>query len=112
MPDYRSMYDKDYLGHWDLQGREVTVRIAKVTAGELTAQGGRKSKRPLVYFEGKEKALVLNATNGKVVAGLYGTMTEAWVGKEVTLYPTTTSMGGETVECIRIKPAVPKDGTK
>jgi hypothetical protein len=107
MPDYRGMYDKDYIGHWDLEGKPVTVTIREVKAGDLTQQGGRKSKRPLVFFEGAEKALVLNKTNGKIIAGLYGTKTEGWVGKKITMYPTITNFGSETVECIRVKPEVP-----
>jgi hypothetical protein len=107
VPDYRTMFDRDYLGAWDLTGREVTATISRVAGGELTGQGGRKSKKPLVYFEGKEKALACNKTNAKTIAALYGANTDGWVGKAITMYPTTTSMNGETVDCIRVKPAVP-----
>lgn len=105
MPDYRGMYDSEYLGHWDLQGKEHTVTISKIEVGKLTAQGGRKSKRPIVYFEGKEKGLVVNKTNGKVIASMYGPITESWVGQQVVLYPTTTNFGADVVECIRVKHA-------
>lgn len=107
--DYRSMYDRDYIGHWDLGGRDVTVTISKVIAGELTAIGGRKSKKPIVYFEGKEKGLVCNKTNAKTIAALYGNVVENWVGKRITLYTSTTRdpSGGGDVECIRIRPKVP-----
>jgi hypothetical protein len=108
MPDYRSMFDRDYIGSWDLGGHDVTVKIIKVQAGELTAQGGRKSKKPLCWFEGKEKGLVLNKTNAKTVAAMYGPITEQWIGKQITLYPTQTQMGVETVDCIRIRPQMPK----
>jgi hypothetical protein len=108
MPDYRSMFDRDYIGSWDLAGHDVTVKIIKVQAGELTGQGGRKAKKPFCWFEGKEKGLVLNKTNAKTVAALYGPITEQWIGKQITLYPTQTQMGGETVDCIRIRPQIPK----
>lgn len=110
MPDYRSMFDRDYIGSWDLGGKDVTVTISKVLAGELTAQGGRKSRKPIVYFEGKEKGFVLNKTNAKTIAGLYGTDTAEWVGKGITIYATTTQMGGDTVDCIRVRPVMPKRG--
>jgi len=110
MPDYRSMFDRDYIGSWDLNGRDVVVTIAKVEAKELTSQGNRKTRKPVVFFEGKEKGLALNKTNAKAVAGMYGTKTEEWVGKKITLYPTQTAFGHETVDCIRVRPSIPKEG--
>jgi hypothetical protein len=101
--DYRSMFDRDYIGAWDLAGKDVTIAIARVEGKELTAAGGRKTKKPVVYFEGKEKGFALNKTNGKTIAGMYGNDTAAWIGKKITIYATTTSMGGETVDCIRVR---------
>lgn len=110
--DYRAMFDRDYLGAWDLVDREgnkidVTVEIREVRAGELTGQGGRKAKKPIVWFTGKEKGLALNRTNGKTIATLYGNDTRSWPGKRVTLYATQTQMGGDTVDCIRVRPQIP-----
>jgi hypothetical protein len=108
MPDYRSFFDRDYIGAWDLNGKDMTLTIAKCIGGELVAVGGRKSKKPIVYFEGKEKGFVLNKTNSKLIASLYGNDVAAWAGKQITIYPTQTTMGGETVDCIRVRPAVSK----
>ena len=51
----------------------------------------------------------LNRTNLKTVQALYGTgfSTKALVGKRITLYATTTRMGGQTVDCVRIRPVKP-----
>lgn len=103
MPDYRTMYDSQFLHEYDLTKDEVTVEIASVEVGELTSQGGRKSKKPLVKFRGAEKGLALNKVNGKAIAQLYGTETTEWIGKRVTLFRSTTEMAGETVKCIRVK---------
>lgn len=102
------MMDRDFIFAFDLNGKDVTVTISRVEAGTLTGQGGRKAKKPVVYFEGKEKGLALNATNAKTIAALYGNYTEKWVGRQITLYPATTQMNGETVECIRVRPSAPK----
>lgn len=107
MADYRTMYDATYLGAWDLQGRDITVQIAKVVPGKLGHTGGPRSKKPIVYFERAEKALPLNKTNGLIVAALYGTDAAKWVGQRITLYPTTTQFGGATVDCIRVRPTKP-----
>lgn len=112
MPHWKSYMDRDYIFAFDLNGKDVIVTIAKVVAGELTGQGGRKSKKPVLFFEGKERGLALNATNSKAIAALYGNYTEKWIGKRITLYPTTTQMGGETVECIRVRPTAPNGSAR
>lgn len=109
MPDYRSMFDRDFLGSWDLPpGRDVTVTIARVEAGTLTSQGNRKTRKPVLHFEGKEKGLALNKTNGKAIANMFGPKTEKWIGKQIAIYATTTQFGSEVVECIRVRPTAPK----
>lgn len=112
MPDYRTLFDKEFLYAFHLGGREVTVEIVRVRGGEVTGTGGKKNKKPLVYFRGKEKPLALNSTNAKTIASMYGNNTDDWIGKRVTLYPTTTNFGGETVDCIRIRPGAPRASAK
>jgi len=109
MPHYKTMYDeKDMLFAYDLGGKEATVTIEKVWAGEISGEQGRKSKKPFVSFKGKTKKLALNKTNGKTIAQLYGPDTAGWAGKSITIYPTTTTFGNETVECIRVRPSIPR----
>lgn len=107
MADFRSYFDQPYAGSWDLDGKDVTVTISKVAGGEVMGDGGRKSRKLILYFEKAEKPMVCNKTNGKTIATLYGNDTAEWVGKSITLYPTTTTMGSETKDCIRVRPRVP-----
>jgi hypothetical protein len=107
MPDYRSMFDRAYLGAWDLGGKDVTVRIAKVQ-GETLNNGKTKNKKPVAYFDKSTKGLALNKTNSKAIAAMYGNNTDAWIGKLITLYPTQAQMGGDTVDAIRVRPQVPR----
>lgn len=107
MPHWKSMTDRDYIFAFDLNGKDVTVTIAKVEAGQIASNGGRKAKKPIVYFEGTEKGFPLNSTNARTIASLYTPYTEKWLGQKITLFPTTTQMGGETVECIRVRPTIP-----
>lgn len=109
MTDYRTMYDGEYLGAWDLVGRDVTVTISKVEAKKIKSERG-EIKKPVLFFEGKEKAMVACKTNTKIIAAMYGQHVEKWVGKKITLYATTTPVGGESRDCIRIRPGVPKEG--
>lgn len=107
--DYRSLYGKEWLGSWDLQDKDVTVTIVSCAAGELTAAGGRKSKKPVLTIEKTDKKLALNATNGKTIAAMYGKHVEDWAGKRITLYKSTTRSpdGSGDVECVRIRPTIP-----
>ena len=107
MPDYRSLFDSDYLANWDLD-KDTTVQITKVEVAEIASHNGDKERRPLVYFKSAKKAMVLNKTNGKLIAGMYGPNTDDWRGKRITLYPTTCEAFGDTVGCIRVRPKVPK----
>lgn len=112
MPHWKSMMDNDYLCAHDLKGRDVTVTIEKVEAGKVVGEGGKKSKKPLCYFaEVKDgRPLALNATNCKTLTALFGSNnTDDWNGKRITLFPTTTQMGAETKECIRIRPQLPAE---
>lgn len=111
MAHWKSMMERDYMYAFDLQGRDVTVTIQKVAAGELVGQGGKKTKKPLVWFaESKSgKPLGMNTTNCKTVAAMYGNDCDRWVGKRITLYPTTCSSPEGTVECIRVRPTVPPE---
>lgn len=114
MPDVRTMFDKAYLYAYDLQGRDVTVTIDRVVGGTLTGTGGKSNKKPIVFFKGAKKGLALNITNAKTIAAMYGNSfkTEDWIGKRVTLYPSRTSFGGTEMDCIRIRPTIPKATTK
>jgi hypothetical protein len=50
----------------------------------------------------------LNMTNWDSVAAIAGDDTDDWPGHRVELYPTTTTLRGNTVECTRVRaPKVP-----
>lgn len=108
MADFRKMYDSEWLYAYDLDGKDVTVEIERTEVATLVGSGGRKAKKPAVYFVGKVKGLALCKTNARTIAALYGNDTDKWVGKKITLFPTTTTFGPDTVECIRIRPGAPK----
>jgi hypothetical protein len=111
--DYRTMYDRDYLYAYDLQGRDVTVTISAIKAGVLKDNKGKSTKKPILYFrEAKDgRGLAICKTNGKTIAQLYGNDVEQWIGQRITLFPTTTDVGGETRECIRVRPRKPDTKT-
>ncbi len=98
-------YQSKSISAPDLQGRAVVVTISHV---EMEEVGRSREKKPVVYFRGTKKGLILNRTNAKAISGIAGSaLTEDWEGVAITLYPTQTEFSGETVDCVRVKPVVP-----
>lgn len=111
MTHYKDFFDPSpYVAAHELGGKDVTVTIVRATGGTVEGEKGRKARKGILYFKGAKKPLVLNKTNGKTIAAMYGNHVEEWVGKRITLFPTTTTRDGETVECIRVRPRIPVKG--
>ena len=109
---YNKLFDKEYLGHYDLPDRDVVVVIEEVIPGQVQ-NGNKKDRKPIFRLRGKEKKMICNATNAKTIARLYGSEVEDWVGKSITLYKAeTNAQGGEVVPCIRVRPAIPQPKQK
>ena len=105
--DYRTMFDDKYIGAWNLLGADVVVEISEVQPQILKTDRG-EVRKPILSFVGKDKGMVCNKTNSRCIAALYGNDTAKWIGKLITLYPTTTSVGGKVVDCIRVRPEIPE----
>ncbi len=82
----------------DLKGRAHKLKISEVETAKF--DNGMKL---VLKFDGKEKGLVLNKTNAKVVAKYYGKDTLGWVGKQIEIFPTETEFNGSLVDCIRVR---------
>ncbi len=61
-----------------------------------------------MFFRGKQKRLVLNKTNAKTIAGLYGDDTEGWIGKRITLVVREVEFEGSIVLAIRVSGRIPQ----
>ena len=109
MPHWRKMFDERFVGSWDFDGKEsFTATISGVKVEEMADQNGTKLHKPVVYFEKAKKGLVLNKTNAKTIAELYGNKTEQWKGKAIVLFATTCEAFGKQVECVRVRNQVPR----
>lgn len=103
--DFRGLFPSQYIQAADLEGKDRVVTISRIVACEEVGQA--KDKRPVLYFQGMPKGMVLNKTNGKRIAKLYSNDTDSWIGKAITLYPSECDFKDETVPCIRVRDAVP-----
>lgn len=92
------VFPSNYLKAEDLKGRRVRAVIASVGAEELSGQA-----KPVVYFKGKQRGVVLNKTNGAILAADLGDETDDWAGHEVVLFPTKRMFQGRMVDAIGVE---------
>ena len=93
----------EWLSGLDLAGKTVNVMIA--TVDEVTVpepRTGRQVSKVAVTFAGAKKRLLLNATNAKTLAKLFGLETDAWSGKGVALRPENVQAFGATHCVVRV----------
>jgi hypothetical protein len=103
-----AMRTSPWLASEDLDGLgEVPVTIESVFQHkDAIMQDGRKQPKLFaVKFEGKDRQLVLNATNRKTLAAAFGSDCRAWKGKKILLYVKdgVRNPAGGTTKGIRIK---------
>jgi len=104
---WKQLVDPRFIGAYALpNGYDLTVTIERVQLETVTMMGGKKEDHSIMYLKG-QKPMILNATNSKSIHKLYGPYIEDWVGKQITLYASTTKLGNELVECLRIRPNIP-----
>jgi hypothetical protein len=98
MPDVRTLFPSKWIKAADLGGKRVLLRMAAVDVEKV----GEK-KLPVLYFQGTEKGLVLNATNANMIAEITGTTdTDDWRGHQIVLFMAKVDFGGKRVEAIRV----------
>jgi hypothetical protein len=94
-------FPSHYLKASDLGEAQPIVAIDRV---EVEPVGRGKEMKPIVYFAGKQKGMVLNKTNSKKIAEIAGSPdTDDWSGVNIKLFATEVDFQGETVEAIRVK---------
>ena len=95
------MFPSKYLKAGDIpSGREVSVVIRDLLMVQIE---GEDEPKPCLYFHGAKKGLIVNKTNGLVLAQALGDDSAQWLGKAVTLFATTTQFAGKLVPCVRLR---------
>lgn len=102
------LFPSKYVKSADLNGKTVTLTIAKLVIEEM-GHGAEKERKPVLYFQKATKGLVLNRTNAMTVVALYGDESDDWVGKRISIYPTRIRAFGAMQETIRIREEIPAE---
>jgi hypothetical protein len=115
------MRDSRWLASEDLKVKDkpgyvqAVVTIEKVLERrKVTFEGGRvKDKLYTLKLIGKDRELIINATNREALKQLFGDDSTKWIGQRILLWvDPTVKLKGEIKPGIRIKPAPakPKEG--
>jgi hypothetical protein len=103
--DARAALQSSYIKSADLQGHSVRVTV-RGSQMETVGQGKEAEEKLVLYFAGKEKGMVLNATNINVLGQLTGSFeTNDWIGWRFTLCVRKVDFQGRRVDGLRIDDA-------
>lgn len=98
------------LGSQNLnQGEELIAKIKSVGLKEIKNTSGKTETVSVVEFE-NAPPMVLNITNAKTIANLYGELYSDWVGCSVQIYATKVKAFGQEQTALRIREAIPNTG--
>ena len=106
---WKKLHNPDYLGAYSLDESTMVVEIKKVEKRQIPGADGKKDDAVVAELVG-QKPMILNATNMKTIASLYGNYIEDWVGKKITLFVATVKAFGTTTDALRVEAKIPKSG--
>jgi hypothetical protein len=103
--------DSKYLKKDDFP-QPMILTMAEVKPVNVAMEGMKADMKYALYFEELEKPMILNSTNGQLIAKITGSEeTDNWTGKQIVLYhEPNISFAGRLVGGIRVR--APKSGFK
>ena len=111
MPDIRSLYEKDFLGQWDVADQDLIFTMAGVSQESVTDPTTHKPKKKVcLSFRETGKKMVLNATNREIIAKMLGYDYTKWPGHAIQLYKDPkVRFGRDEVGGMRIRSFLPNE---
>lgn len=106
-----SMFPSKYLKASDAD-ENPTLTIKDVVYEEMKNRDDQDEQKPVLYFVEVDKGMVLNRTNAKTIANMYGEDTDGWIGERVVLTAVDVDAFGQTQRALRIsarKPSADKN---
>lgn len=108
MVNINEEFPSKYLKSADLQGNMVKVKIRDVLSEQIGAD-----RKLIMYFQGKDKGMVLNKTNARTIGDVYGDDTDSWINASIELFSMKVDFQGRMVDGLRVRvPPPPKSPPK
>jgi hypothetical protein len=109
MVNINSAFPSKYLKADDADP-DLIVTIRKVDM-EKVGQGAKQETKPVVYFTGQDKGMVLNKTNARMIAKIAGDDdTDRWPGTKIRIIATEVEFQGDLVMALRVREIKKKSG--
>jgi hypothetical protein len=102
-------FPSKYLKAADLGGRETRVTMQNVEREQVGQDSDEDKMKPVLYFKGKSKGLVLNKTNATMISDHYGDDSEEWFDQPLILFSAMVTYAGKTQPAIRCRIPTAKD---
>jgi hypothetical protein len=96
------------LGSHNLnQGEELVAKIQTVSVEAIKDKNGKDEEVAILRFY-NAPPMVLNITNSRSIACMYGDLYEHWIDKSVQLFATEVRSFGAMVTALRIRETIPQ----
>ncbi len=108
MPSFHELKKSKFLTKEDV-GKGVLVTITGIEQVDIAKEGAEQELRWSMSFNELEKPLILNMTNGSIIAAITGEEEmNNWIGSQIVLFNDPTVMfAGKMTGGIRVRAAKP-----
>ena len=100
MPSINELYPSKYLKSDDLQGQRLTLQVAALKVEDVA----ENEFKPVLYFNGKQRGLVLNKTNAMLCGATWGEDYATWSGQWLELFAEPKLYKGNMVQGLSVAP--------
>ncbi len=102
------LYPSKYVKSDDIGNQRLTLQVGTIKLEEVAEN---EPAKPVMYFNGKEKGMVLNKTNALLCAHCWGDDTDSWNGQWLDLFVEPKMFQGKVVNGLSVAPKLPNSGT-
>lgn len=101
-------FPSKYLSAKDLGGRVFQLPISGVQMEEIQDNDGKKHK-PVIFFQGAQKGMILNKTNAESISMVLGDETNDWIGHKLELFVMKVQGPNGIVDGLRCRVILPQN---
>ena len=95
------LYPSKYLKSDDIGQARVTLQVAAIKLEEVAEN---EPAKPVMYFNGKDKGMVLNKTNALLCSHCWGGETDSWINQWLDLFVEPKMFQGKVVNGLSVAP--------
>lgn len=86
-----------------LKATDLNNKTIKVTIRAVIEENVNQKLQPVLYFQGKDKGMVLNKTNAMTIAQMFGPDTDGWQGGNIEVFSAFVDYQGKQVQGLRVR---------